>query len=221
MTMTPSAHWLFENHDPEHNTFRKGRNSEHFYTALFALLLFHLSSSSTKVRIPIRTVEESSDDNSWKYRAAGYLNCSGISFSSLWIETKLDKSTALDIFSLSEWPFNSLEPDIVVANALDSRFVLIENKTTRSNPGSIGSYVEAAAYLCSQGRGTDVYVLITGDHPNYEIWKIIKDRRLKIILWEEVFAIIDEDPFFRTFFNFDGFQLSSYYGSFIKKHCCN
>ncbi|MBX3236660.1 MAG: hypothetical protein KF814_10935 [Nitrospiraceae bacterium] len=211
----PDATWLFAGRDPlvtdKRSMLREGQHSEHWWTALFSILLLHLASQPTPPKIALR--RHIPLEPRFQYPETGSLDYHGMSLSSILVEARLLEAVALKLFNISEWPldFQTLEVDLAISLPERNRVILIENKTERSRTNSLDRYEQAVKYLRGFGKNADLYVLISGGHWNDEIWGAIARNNLEIILWEDVLRLLHAIPLFRDVFHND---LPAYFAAY-------
>ena len=204
-TTVPDATWLFEGRDPRTTDrrvmARQGEQSEHWWTAVFSLLLLHLCAQSEPATIPLRRYHRSNDKET--YPLTGSLDYHPLSLRSLLVEARLSAAVAKDLFQVPDWPqeFERLEVDIALSIPQHNRIVLIENKTVRGSANSLERYAAVADYLRKKGHCAHLHVLISCGHPNNDIWNTIEREGLEIIIWEDVLRLLHSTEFFRGIFH--------------------
>ncbi len=209
----PKADWLFEGKDPSGNRTRSWQNSEHWWTALFSLLLLHLAKNNMSNKIPVRKLKKFDENKDCLFfEPAVPLDLAGLKFSTLAVEAGLSQKVAPDMFQVSNWPkgLSRMEPDITICEPEKKQAIFIENKTVRAQVGRLIDYLGLGKRLEKDGWKIETIVLISLGNSKSQIWKTIEDRNeeLHVILWEDVLRIIDEIEEFRSFFDV---SLAPYY----------
>jgi hypothetical protein len=85
----------------------------------------------------------------------------------------------------------------------DRRAVLIENKTMGAGHGSLDDYARVVKHLQANGLKAALHVLISRGNPTDSILNHCLEHDLLIILWEDVFRLMAQNPFFSKFFDTD------------------
>jgi len=95
----------------------------------------------------------------------------------------------------------TLKVDLAIMFQADRRAVLIENKTMGAGPDSLDDYYRLVDYLNDKGLNATLYVLISHGNPTDPILKSVLSNKGLIILWEDVFRLMDQTPFFKNLFD--------------------
>jgi len=160
--------------------FVKFHNSESWWTAFFALAVLH------EARLPApRPLRVCSHGHDNRFSWIGHVEIEGLTLDNLIVEGPLSEYP----FALPVWPtvYFGLKPDVAFLNQATRSVTFIEVKTIGASvAGNVLVYADLAEHLRSQGWTTHVYYL--SSHGHERDWKLISERRLQLILWEDVLA---------------------------------
>jgi hypothetical protein len=204
----PKAVWLFQGVDPSHKRTRSWQNSEHWWTALFSLLMLHAAKHRLQLKLPLRKLMKIDDDDTSHFKPAGFFDCQGITYSDLAVEARMNKA-GRDMFEIPEWPkaLGNMEPDITIRMPKHGRgrgkAILIENKTVSAKRDRLDDYPSIAKTLQDHQWDVQLIVLISLGNSQNDIWEAIKKNRdeLLVLLWEDVLRALDGIDVFKSLFD--------------------
>lgn len=183
----PAADWLFHGFDPVHiKTPGFVTPTESFTTALFALYLLHPTGYK---KFPIRTVE-SEQHQRHACRICREEDLSGLKFHQLNVESKAS-------------------PDLIIRSS--QRLLHIENK-----PWADEGHRQIERYL--QGaieEGAAFRVLISCGNSHDALWNVLMEKKVPIILWEEVLLRMDRAKF--GGYLAPGGEFQPYYETYVRE----
>jgi hypothetical protein len=166
-----AATWLFEGKNPASGkphvpNFKKPLES--FTTALFALYLLHPEGNKS---FPIRVVE-----SGYKCRLSDKLELKSLVFYDLSIE-------------------QHGKPDLIIHTG--RQVIHIENKPGTAGGRGLGNSEQQIPRYHREAResGADFYVLISCGNPHDDLWSMLAEDKVPIILWEEVLLRMDQAKF--------------------------
>jgi len=105
-------------------------------------------------------------------------------------------------FQINDWPneFLNLSPDIVHWESSGKKAILIEVKTIGATvERNTDVYSHLNSFLCSRGWKSALYYLLSHGHENNKDWVILKNANARIILWEDIFIAIKDQPIAQLF----------------------
>lgn len=187
-------------------------NSESWWSALFSTLLLYLAKHPEDGPIPLKRFV--TNGTNWAFEPDGNLELpAGLRFDEVLTEPKLSQK----IFGVSEWQnvFTDLRPDVMMIDVRSRSAILVENKTVGADLGpnaeQLITNLRLAEHLRSHSWKAESLLLISMGHERNQEWKVIRDRKVRLILWEDVLRLMDGINRFRELFT--GVDLSIYYSA--------
>jgi len=134
----------------------------------------------------------------------------GLQFGQILTEPRLSQR----VFGVTDWDysFEALRPDVAVI-VPGARFaILVENKTIGADLGTKGRQLrtglELTMYLRTHSWKAESLFLLSVGYTNNRDLKLIRDSKVRIILWEDAFKLMNKIDRFRELFI--GIDLSVY-----------
>jgi hypothetical protein len=187
-------------------------NSESWWSALFSTLLLYVAKHPEDGPIPLKRFV--TNGTSWTFESDGNLQPpQGLRFEEVLTEPRLSQR----VFGVAEWQnvFTDLRPDVVGISARSRKVILVENKTVGAylgpNAEQLITYLGLAEHLQSHSWEAECLLLISVGYEGNQEWKVIRDRKVRLILWEDILRLMDKIDRFRELFS--GVNLSIYYNA--------
>ncbi len=171
------------------------RNSESFWSSLFAIQVLEASFRRVSLHIPVFVYQETAK-RWWFDPVEPLVVPAGLDFASFIVEGKLRTGFIPSVSTPLPKDFIDLRPDIVFKGV--NTVSVIETKTVGAGISEKESlYVELCNWLIAQGCAAEAYLLLSAGHqPDNEVRMLAtkewKGPR-KLILWEKFFETVESN----------------------------
>lgn len=202
--MKPDATWLFEGKDTLNGEkVRVSMNSESWWTALFSIFVIESCALHETIELPLKRYcreKDLLDAECFESFDKKVITFSNLTYDNVYIETSASKM----LEHITQ--FKNIKPDVVIKD--DMKINIIENKTVQAHDDSLDKYSDLCDILNGNGYSAKLYLLASRGLSQDSVWSVVNERKLPVILWEDVFKKMDEYGYSSKIF---GRQLDRYY----------
>lgn len=197
MSATPNnATYLFEKH----------KKSEQWWTSIFTLVPAYLGGGPGVPQLPVWVFRR--DGKKWRYeQLTETFRFDGVKLSQIHVEARIPYVFRNVSEELRPGGPLDVVPDVIIEHA-QKIVTIIENKTQGTGIGRLDEYIQASKKLQDMGYKATTYLLISVGHPRNDIWKVVLQQGIPLLLWEDVLRLIDGIGWLRDLF---GKDLAPYY----------